>query len=399
MSGRSSPPDGEADDFTQISGIGKILDRRLHEAGVNSYADLAALNPEGIASLLAEPAAVRPGRIADEDWTGQAARLAAETAETAEDQPGAAGEEAGDDIPATAQGVSGGSPEASAAADAADPRYQSFVVRILLHESNGRIASTTVQHVGSGTERRWPGLDKTALLGFISSYLPPGAGDPLSVRQAGRTAVPGPREAPTPGSGPAVQPRDEAAARSAQAGAAARAAGGEPVSWPAAPAPTSVPGARPAPGPGARPGAGPAPGPGGGPAPAPGEVPLALVRDLRVPRPDEPFTLSVTLDLTGVEPPTEPRIRYSAMVLARPLTGAATHVVVEGKGIVSADTPLITLHSTGLPAGTYRLEAVIQLIEPHGGGRDLLASAEGGILVVTGSTARRSAERPLQGIT
>ena len=396
MSGRSSPPDGEADDFTQISGIGKILDRRLHEAGVNSYADLAALNPEGIASLLAEPAAVRPGRIADEDWTGQAARLAAETAETAEtaeDQPGAAGEEAGDDIPATAQGVSGGAPKASAAsaaADAADPHYQSFVVRILLHESNGRIASTTVQHVGSGTERRWPGLDKTALLDFISSYLPPGAGDPLSVRQAGLTAVPGPWEAPTPGSGPAAQPQDEAAARSAQAGAAARAAGGKPVSWPApAPAPTSVPGA----------GAGPAPGPGGGPASAPGEVSLALVRDLRVPRPDEPFTLSVTLDLTGVEPPTEPRIRYSAMVLARPLTGAATHVVVEGKGIVSADTPLITLHSTGLPAGTYRLEAVIQLIEPHGGGRDLLASAEGGILVVTGSTARRSAERPLQGIT
>ena len=392
MSGRSSPPDGEADDFTQISGIGKILDRRLHEAGVNSYADLAALNPEGIASLLAEPAAVRPGRIADEDWTGQAARLAAETAETAEtaeDQPGAAGEEAGDDIPATAQGVSGGSPEASAAADAADPRYQSFVVRILLHESNGRIASTTVQHIDSGTERRWPGLDKTALLDFISSYLPPGAADPLSVRQAGRTAVPGPREAPTPGSGPAAQPQDEAAARSAQAGAAARAAAGEPALRPVGLAPTSAPGV----------GAGPAPGPGGGPAPAPGEVSLALVRDLRVPRPDEPFTLSVTLDLTGVEPPTEPRIRYSAMVLARPLTGAATHVVVEGKGIVSADTPLITLHSTGLPAGTYRLEAVIQLIEPHGGGRDLLASAEGGILVVTGSTARRSAERPLQGIT
>jgi hypothetical protein len=120
MSGRSSPPDGEADDFTQISGIGKILDRRLHEAGVNSYADLAALNPEGIASLLAEPTAIRPGRIADEDWTGQAARLAAEAAEAAgateaagaaEGQPDAAGGEAGDDIPATARGVSGGSPE------------------------------------------------------------------------------------------------------------------------------------------------------------------------------------------------------------------------------------------------------------------------------------------------
>ena len=363
MSGRSSPPDGEADDFTRISGIGKILDRRLHEAGVNSYAGLAALNPEGIASLLAEPAAIRPGRIADEDWTGQAARLAAEAAE---DQPGAAGREAGDDIPATAPGVSGGSPEESAATDAADPHYQSFVVRILLHESNGRIASTTVQHVGSGTERRWPGLDRTALLDFISSYLPPGAADPLSARQADRPAEPGPREVPAPVSGPAVQPGDEPVARSADAGAAARAAAGL---------------------------GSPACGTGSGA----GEVSLAMVRDLRVPRPDEPFTLSVTLDLTGVEPPAEPRIRYSAIVLARPLTGTAPHVVVEGKGIVPADTPLITLHSTGLPAGTYRLEAVIQLIEPHGGGRDLLASAEGGILVVSGCEAVSSEGRQLQG--
>jgi hypothetical protein len=378
MSGRSSPPDGEADDFTQISGIGKILDRRLHEAGVNSYADLAALNPAGIASLLAEPTAIRPGRIADEDWTSQAARLAAQTAE---DQPDAAGGKAGDGIPATAQGVSGGLPEASAAADAADPHYQSFVVRILLHESNGRIASTNVQHVGSGTERRWPGLDRTALLDFISSYLPPGAADPLSVRQAARTAEPRPREAPTLVSGPAVRPEDEPVARSADAGAAARATARVPAPRPAASAP------------------GPAPGVGPGVGPAPGEVSLALVRDLRVPRPDEPFTLSVTLDLTGVDPPAESRIRYSAIVLARPLTGAAPHVVVEGKGIVAADTPLITLHSTGLPAGTYRLEAVIQLIEPHGGGRDLLASAEGGILVVTGSTAKRSAGRPFQAIT
>ena len=45
MSGRSSAHDGEGDDFTRISGIGKALDRRLHEAGVNSYADLAAVTP------------------------------------------------------------------------------------------------------------------------------------------------------------------------------------------------------------------------------------------------------------------------------------------------------------------------------------------------------------------
>ena len=37
MAGRSSPRDGDGDDFTRITGIGKALDRRLHQAGVDSY--------------------------------------------------------------------------------------------------------------------------------------------------------------------------------------------------------------------------------------------------------------------------------------------------------------------------------------------------------------------------
>ena len=291
MSGRSPSYDGEGDDFTRISGIGKARDRRLHQAGVNSYADLAALDPEGIASLLAEAIAVRPEQISDEDWTGQAARLAEEAAEAR---------------------------TAPAASDGTDLHYQSFVVRILLDEPGGRIASTTVQHVGSGTERRWPGLDKPALLEFISAYLPPEMPAPVS---AGEEAMSPEREPAT------------GVARSL---------------------------------------------------PMSGEVSLTLGKDPRVPHSDEPFTVSITLDLTDVEPPAESPVGFSALVLARPLGEAAPQVVSQGKGIIPADAPTITLHSSGLPAGTYRLEAMVELIELHGGSRDLVTSMEGSILVVSG---------------
>jgi len=301
MSGRSSPRDGEGDDFTRISGIGKVFDRRLHQAGVNGYADLAALNPEGIASLLAEPA-VRPGRIGGEDWTGQAARLAEEA--TAGEARTAAGD-AGDAVAPSAAGAPAGSPEASSAVDATGLHYQSFVVRILLRESDGQVASTTIQHVGSGAERRWPGLNKPDLLDFILAYLSPAAAAPV------------------------VQP-------------------------------SSSPH---------------------------GDVPLTLARDLRVPRAQEPFTVSISLDLTEVEPPAEPPVRFSAIVLARPLNGAAAQVVSRENGIVSGGAPVIKLHSAGLPGGTYRLEAVVELIESHGRRRGLVASVEGGILVVAGPGA------------
>jgi hypothetical protein len=324
---------------------------------VKSYADLAALNPEEIASLLTDAIAVRPERIGDEDWTGQAAKLVEEaavagqavagagraeggTAEGGRAEGGTAGagraeggtaaREAGEVVTPTAQGAPASSPGASAANDATGLHYQSFLVRVLLHESDGRIASTTIQHVGSGTERRWPGLDKPALLDFISAYLSPGPAAPLPAR---------------PPDGPGESRRPEV----------------------------------------------PAPSP-------PGEVSLTLARDLRVPRSDEPFTVSITLDLTNVEPPAESRVRFSAVVLARPLSGAAPRVVAEGKGIVSADAPLITLHSAGLPAATYRLEAVVELIEPHGRSRDLVASMEGGILVVSGRGTQPSGARQLQRI-
>jgi Helix-hairpin-helix domain len=58
---RTSPPAGQAgDDFQQIQGIGAAIDRRLHDAGILTYQDLAALTPEQIAASLAGVAGLSP---------------------------------------------------------------------------------------------------------------------------------------------------------------------------------------------------------------------------------------------------------------------------------------------------------------------------------------------------
>jgi hypothetical protein len=361
VSGRSSLRDGEGDDFTRISGIGKVLDRRLHQAGVTSYADLAGLNPGKIASLLADGTALSPGRIGNEDWTGQAAKLAKE----ADAPPAGTAEEA---VTVT-QGASASSPQTLGPGDAAGLHYQSFVVRVLLHDADGQIANTTVQHVGSGAERRWPGLDMPGLLNFISAYLSPGADAPLA-RQIDGAGEQAPPEVPAPTllDEQAGQPENEPIARKAGPAVAARVAAGDA----APPLQTS--------------------------SAVLSDVPLTLARDLRVPRSGEPFTVSISLDLADIKPPAEPRIRFSTVVLARPLSKTAAQVVSRGEGIVSSDAPLIKLQSAGLPAGTYRLEALVHLIESHGRSRDLVASVEGGILVVSGREATPSQRRQLQGV-
>jgi hypothetical protein len=74
---RTSWRDPCRDEFTLISGMGQVVNRRLHDAGVTTYAQLAALAVSDIAALLADVATVTPGRISHEAWTDQAAALAA----------------------------------------------------------------------------------------------------------------------------------------------------------------------------------------------------------------------------------------------------------------------------------------------------------------------------------
>lgn len=77
--GASGPVDGgeagaEPDDLTRISGIGPVLGRRLNEAGIRSFAQIAAwqeADVEAFGELLSAS-----GRIEKDDWIGQARKLA-----------------------------------------------------------------------------------------------------------------------------------------------------------------------------------------------------------------------------------------------------------------------------------------------------------------------------------
>jgi hypothetical protein len=357
MAGRS-----DGDDFTRLAGIGQALDRRLHQAGVSGYADLAALTPEKVASLLANGAAISPERIRNEDWIGQAAKF---TEQTSGPRASVAKEEVAEEDAATTagQGAPARSPEEPAPSRGAGRRYESFVVRILLHDVDGRIVSTTVQHVGSGTEHRWPGLDKQGLLEFISSYGSQATAVPLPVPRSG-----GPGEERSPEQNlPAAQPDGQATQ----------------------PADTPTPGAEVNASQEA--GAGPE-------SPVASAASVTLTRDVRVPSAGEPFTVTITLGLADIDPPLEPRVHFSAVVLARSLNGAPAQLLAEEDGIIGADVPMIKLRCAGLPMGTYRLEALVRLVEPHGGSRDLLASVEGSVLVISGREANPSPQRQLQRI-
>jgi hypothetical protein len=137
---RKSTPAGQAgDDFQQIQGIGAAIDRRLHDAGILSYQDLAALAPEQIAARLAGLAGLSPARIAGQDWVGQASRLAGPAAPTLPSEP--------------------------------DQSYASFHVEFLLGV-DGSVRRTKVHHHQSATDEAWAGWDEDRLLALLRDHVP-----------------------------------------------------------------------------------------------------------------------------------------------------------------------------------------------------------------------------------
>jgi hypothetical protein len=135
----SAPADQAADDFQQIQGIGAAIDRRLHDAGILTYGDLAALTPEQIAASLTGVAGLSPARITSQDWTGQAGRLAGPAAPPLPSEP--------------------------------DQRYASFHVEFLL-DVDDSVRRTKVHHHQSGTDEAWAGWDEDRLLALLRDHIP-----------------------------------------------------------------------------------------------------------------------------------------------------------------------------------------------------------------------------------
>ena len=67
-------PEGEPDDLKKISGVGPVLEKKLHALGITRYAQVAAFTAEDVARV--DDALSFKGRIGREDWIGQAKMLA-----------------------------------------------------------------------------------------------------------------------------------------------------------------------------------------------------------------------------------------------------------------------------------------------------------------------------------
>lgn len=64
----------EADDLTQISGVGPVIVKKLHDLGVTTFAQIAAWSKDDIAAM--DEKLNFKGRIERDDWLKQAKKLA-----------------------------------------------------------------------------------------------------------------------------------------------------------------------------------------------------------------------------------------------------------------------------------------------------------------------------------
>jgi len=297
-----------ADDLTRIGGIGSKIAERLYAAGILTYADLASRSAGAIIKLLPDVSGLSTARL--DGWRDQARELAA-AAEGAS-APQAATSQTAPPVPA---GLipAGPVPAGPVLAGAPDngQHYESFLVRVLLND-DGSIRRMTAQHVRTGAERRWPGLDREALPDFI--------------RTAITSATPA-SEAPAGSPSEQAQPAEAAPARAAE------------------PRPAEVRGA-----------------PAGPRRAGLSSSAVLSVKPVTL-RAAEPFTLTMTIDLA--EPASHAdRLAYSAVIVARPMAGGPKQTVAQSDGFLATPSSAITIGAAGLPPGAYRLDGAVSLREP-----------------------------------
>ena len=68
-----SEPEGEPDDLTKISGVGKVFAGNLNKMGIYHYSQIAAWTPENVAHM--DEQFSPKGRVSRDDWVAQAKAL------------------------------------------------------------------------------------------------------------------------------------------------------------------------------------------------------------------------------------------------------------------------------------------------------------------------------------
>jgi hypothetical protein len=170
MSSKRSRVSGEAplgaDNFKRISGIGPGVEKRLYNAGILTYAQLAALSPEDIAALVSDLAGLSVERIEKNDWIGQAQALAMESADVealVDDDANAMQAPSDADLDADGADLDADTEDLLAASR---QHYATFMVELLLDASN-RVRRTNISHIQSGEKNIWAGWEAARLLDFL----------------------------------------------------------------------------------------------------------------------------------------------------------------------------------------------------------------------------------------
>ncbi|MBI1880750.1 MAG: hypothetical protein HYR94_21445 [Chloroflexi bacterium] len=132
-----------ADDFKQIKGIGPAVERRLHDAGIFTFAQLAALAPLDIATLVSHMADLSAERIVQQDWVGRARLLASNPTE----------------------------PSPNSITDGDQQRYATFSVELLLDDAV-EVRRTRIKYIQDGAEDAWAGWEEARLMNFVARYAP-----------------------------------------------------------------------------------------------------------------------------------------------------------------------------------------------------------------------------------
>lgn len=146
MNGANLPPaETQApppDDFAKnIDGIGPAIETRLHESGIRTFAQLAAVTNSALFELVHDFRGMSIQRLVELDWPGKAQELASEASSA--------------DV-AFNTSTSGNR-----------QHYANFHVELLLDEENN-VRRTRVQHIESKKEAKpWTGWDGRRLLAFI----------------------------------------------------------------------------------------------------------------------------------------------------------------------------------------------------------------------------------------
>ncbi len=231
----------------------------------------------------------------------------------------------------TAQGREGGRPD-----DGDGQHYESFVVRVLFNDDCS-IRDTRMEHIGTGEVKRWAGWEHEAMLAFIQQA----ASRPLSAAAEDPDVVPHSRRTPAAAE-TATQPTVTAGLAPTVPSAPERPNGSQRMFL----------------------------------------APVARLCVGRKPlRAAEPFTMTMTLDLTRSAVASD-RLAFNAVMVVTELGGGYEGRLAHASGLLAtAGTPTIQVEAEGLPPGVYRLEGAVSLRAPGAGHSGALAATAEGILL------------------